>query len=105
MVVWIDTQLKSVSSHKEKGADVKTFTFEDKSVYDRFPKYGEFTLIIARYDSFSPIKIGYDRYTKCMVSRYDDSKGTISVAVSNDGFYNLSQMAELRADKIQSLIF
>jgi hypothetical protein len=105
MVVWIDTQQKEVSCHKEKGCDIKTYTFEDKSVFDRFPKYGEFTLVVAKYDFFSPIKLGYDRYKKCTVVHFDENNGNISVKVNSDGFYNQSQIAELRADKIESLIF
>jgi hypothetical protein len=105
MVVWIETEMKSVSSHKERSSEVKTFSFDDKTIFDRFPKFGKFTLVIARYDFLSPVMIGYDRYKECTVVNYEEKSGNISIKVHSDGFYNKSQMAELRADRIESLLF
>jgi hypothetical protein len=106
MVIWIDKPLVNKSSHREQRSIVKTLYFEEKEIFDRFPKYGEFTLIIAKYDAFSPIITGYERFKKCMVTVYDASEGSISIKCTkteDDGFYNMSQMAELRADRIKAL--
>jgi hypothetical protein len=104
MVVWIDTAQKSVSSHRESSGDIKTFSFDDMAIFDKFPKYGVFTLIMAKYDFMSPVKLGYDRYRNCTVVNFDKTKLSISVCVTHDGFFNQTKYAELRADKIESLI-
>lgn len=105
MVVWIDSQLKNSGSHKEGKYEVRSFYFDNKTILEKFPRYGEFTLVVAKYDAFAPIIVGYNRYKNCQVVDVNEGKIMISVKTVYDNFYNQSQSAELRADKIESLKF
>ena len=87
---------------------VLTFYLKDSSMMHKFIEYRYLPEFILHYyvsDTMEPeIAVGVNRYEKCKIVEYNESKNLIKILSSNKKFFNMSELKLLRKDKIGNML-
>lgn len=103
MTFFVDekTQIVGMSKTSASGKS-STYFLElvDSTLVERFLNNPIFTLVIYRYDQITKVKIGCDRFSNGRLLQAKNN--TIKISLEYDRFYNNSEQAYIRADKIDA---
>lgn len=95
-------EFTSVNSTTRGGK--KAITFNTKEMFDKFPEYGEFELLIDKIDPLSGVKTGVVHYEKCLPGHIDERRLRKFFTCVNGQFYNLSEMNKIRHLRVDKLL-